>query len=267
MSARRPAGLSVRRGQWGGAGERPTWEAYPDWAPQVRVTSKFSKSPPPAPRPKVVQEREASQGPGSSPGGRAVRPPVCPAPHAATARRPPPSSAALGRRGPQLRVGLPLLPASGAQGPGCARPAATSRLSRLREALPAGGGLTGKPSSAGCFPAGTPARQLSACPLLWMERRAPSWSQREGPEAMAPAPALRPPQPGPASARCFVVTSSGWPKAPPSHWGPESRAPVCTEPSLRPERSTRIFSSQAVPTRVAEMQPCHPGLPSHKGRC
>lgn len=132
VSARRPAGLSVRRGQWGGAGERPTWEAYPDWAPQVRVTSKFSKSPPPAPRPEAVQEREASQGPGSSPGAGQAGPqsagPSCS--HSPAARR----------------------PASGAQGPGCARPAATLRLSRLREALPAGRGLTGRPSSAGCFP-------------------------------------------------------------------------------------------------------------------
>ena len=63
---------------------------------------------------------------------------------------------------------------------------------RLREPLPAGGGLTGRPSSAGCFPAGTPARQLSACPLLWTEPRAPSWSQREGPEAAAPAPPCAP---------------------------------------------------------------------------
>lgn len=165
VSARRPAGLGVRRGQWGGAGERPTWEAYPDWAPQVRVTSKFSKSPPPAPRPEAVQEREASQGPGSSPGGRAGRPPVCPAPHAATA--PPPATQPLGPRGP-----------------GCARAAAASRPSRLREALPAGGGLTGRPSSAGCFPVSS---QLVPC-SGWNAGRPQGASARD-------------PRPAPPSAR------------------------------------------------------------------
>lgn len=161
VSARRPAGLSVRRGRWGGARERPTWEAYPDWAPQVRVTSKFSKSPPPAPRPEAVQEREASQGPGSTPGAgqsgpQSARPLMQPQP-----RRPPPS---LWGSGAWMRsASSHLAPVPAPRGPpGWGR---ADGQAELRWLLP---------------------RQLSACPLLWTEGRAPSGSQREGPPPCAP---------------------------------------------------------------------------------